>query len=165
MQINASFNFAADTPQAERTNFVNAVNTVVGYFDTLFSNNATISINFALGEDYGSDDGTTITYERMKNINQAGSLLGSSATRYEIRDYTAVRNLLLTKTDTLQPAAYATIPVNSPFGTEKLVLSAAEQKALGITPTVPGYAGAYDGVIGIISAEELAPGGNTPDWT
>jgi hypothetical protein len=165
MQINASFDFAADTPQAERNNFVNAVNTVVGYFDTLFSNNATINIKFALGEDYLSSDATTITYERMANINAPGSLLGSSVTRYEVKDYTAVRNVLLTKTDTNQPAAYATIPINSPFGTEKLVVSTAQQKALGITPTVAGFAGAYDGVIGIISEEELAPGGNTADWT
>jgi hypothetical protein len=165
MQINASFDFAADTPQAERNNFVNAVNTVISYFDSLFTNNVTINIKFALGEDYLSDNGTTITYERMKNINAPGSLLGSSFTRYEIRPYTDVRNLLLTKTDTNQPAAYATLPINSPFGNEKLVASLAEEKVLGITPTVPGIAGAYDGVIGIISEEELAPGGNTADWT
>ena len=102
MQINASFDFAADTPQAERNNFVSAVNTVIGYFDGLFTNNVTLNIKFALGEDYLSDNGTTISYERMLNINDPGSLLGSSFTRYEIRDYTTVRNLLLTKTDTLQ---------------------------------------------------------------
>jgi hypothetical protein len=164
MQINASFDFAGDTSQAERNNFVNAVNTVVGYFDSLFTNaNVTLNVKFALGEDYLSDDGTTITYERMLNINDPGSLLGSSFTPYEIRDYTTVRNLLLTKTDTLQPTAYATLPTNSPFGTEKLVVSSAEQKALGITPT-RSVAG-YDGVIGTISQEELAPGGKTADWT
>ena len=165
MQINASFDFAADTSQAEQNNFVNAVNTVIGYFDTLFTNNVTINIKFALGESYLSDNGTTITYERMADVNTPGSLLGASNTRYEKRDYTAVRNLLLTKTDTNQPAAYATLPVNSPFGNEQLVISRGEELALGITPTVPGYVGTYDGVIGIISEEELAPGGNTADWT
>jgi hypothetical protein len=126
MQINASFDFAADTPQAERNNFVNAVNTVIAYFDAVFTNaNVTLNVKFALGEDYLSDNGTTIIYERMANINAPGSLLGSSQTRYEIRDYTAVRNLLLTKTDTLQPTAYATLPTNSPFGNEKLVVSVA----------------------------------------
>ena len=108
MQINASFDFAADTSQAERTNFVNAVNTVIGYFDGLFTNDVTLNVKFALGEDFLSDDGTTITYERMANIDAPSGLLGTSATRYEIRDYTAVRNLLLAKTDTNQPAAYAT---------------------------------------------------------
>jgi hypothetical protein len=165
MQINASFDFAADTSQAERTNFVNAVNTVIGYFDGLFTNDVTLNVKFALGEDFLSDDGTTITYERMANIDAPSGLLGTSATRYEIRDYTAVRNLLLAKTDTNQPAAYATLPTNSPFGNEKLVASLAQERQLGITPGVPGYAGIYDGVVGIISEEELAPGGNTADWT
>ena len=45
------------------------------------------------------------------------------------------------------------------------MISRAEELALGITPTVPGYVGTYDGVIGIISEEELAGGGNTADWT
>jgi hypothetical protein len=165
MQINASFDFAADTPQAERNNYVNAVNTVIGYFDSLFTNNVTLNIKFALGERYLSDNGTTITYERMADINTPGSLLGASNTRYEIRDYTGVRNLLLTKTDTNQPAAYATLPTNSPFGNDKLVATLAQEKVLGITPAVPGYVGVYDGVIGTASEEELAPGGNTADWT
>jgi hypothetical protein len=165
MQINASFDFAADTPQAERNNFVNAVNTVIGYFDSIFTNDVTINVKFALGERLHSSDATTITYERMADINAPGGLLGGSNTRYEIRDYTAIRNLLLTKTDTQQPAAYPTLPTNSPFGNEKLVASLAEEKALGLTPGVPGFAGIYDGVIGIISEEELAPGGNTADWT
>jgi hypothetical protein len=165
MQINASFDFAADTPLAERNNFVNAVNTVIGYFDGLFSNNVTLNVKFALGESYQSDDGANITYERMANVNAPGSLLGASYARYEIRDYTAVRNLLLAKTDTNQPAAYATLPINSPFGNDKLVASLAQERQLGITPNVPNIAGVYDGVIGIISEEELAPGGNTADWT
>jgi hypothetical protein len=101
----------------------------------------------------------------MADINTPGSLLGASNTRYEIRDYTAVRNLLLTKTDTNQPAAYATLPTNSPFGKDKLVASLAQEKVLGITPAVPGYVGVYDGVVGTASEEELAPGGNTADWT
>ena len=92
MQINASFDFAADTPQAERNNFVNAVNTVIGYFDSLFTNNVTLNIKFALGERYHSDNGTTITYERMADINAPGSLLGASNTQYDIFDYATVRN-------------------------------------------------------------------------
>ena len=57
MQINASFDFAADTPQAERNNYVNAVNTVINYFDSLFTNNVTLNIKFALGERYHSESG------------------------------------------------------------------------------------------------------------
>src|SRR5947208_8685815 len=97
MQINSSFDFAADTPQAERTNFVNAVNTVIGYFDSLFTNDVTINVKFALGERLQSHDDTTITYERMADINAPGSLLGASNTQYDIFDYATVRNRLLTR--------------------------------------------------------------------
>jgi hypothetical protein len=165
MQINASFDFAADTPQAERTNYVNAVNTVIGYFDSLFTNDVTLNVKFALGESYQSDDGAHITYQRMLDVNAPGSLLGASYARYEIRDYTTVRNLLVTKTDTNQPAAYATLPTNSPFGNDKLVVPLGQERVLGITPIVPNIAGVYDGVVSTISEEELAPGGNTADWT
>jgi len=105
MQINASFDFAADTPQAERNNYVNAVNTVISYFDSLFTNDVTLNIKFALGERLHSTNGTTITYERMVDINTPGSLLGASNTQYDIFDYATVRNRLLTKTDTNQAAA------------------------------------------------------------
>jgi hypothetical protein len=78
MQINASFDFAADTPQAERNNYVNAVNTVIGYFDSLFTNDVTINVKFALGERLHSTNGTTITYERMADINTPFSGRGTS---------------------------------------------------------------------------------------
>jgi len=163
MQINASFDFAADTPQAERNNYVNAVNTVVGYFDSLFTNNVTLNIKFALGERLHSAVGTTITYERMADINTPGSLLGASNTQYDIFDYATVRNRLLTMTDTNQPAAYATLPVVSPFGNDMFIFPVAEAKALGFTS--PLSLAGYDGVVGTISEEELAPGGATADWT
>jgi hypothetical protein len=163
MQINASFDFAADTPQAERTNFVNAVNTVIGYFDSLFTNDVTINVKFALGERLQSHDDTTITYERMADINAPGSLLGASNTQYDIFDYATVRNRLLTRTDTNQAAAYATLPVLSPFGNDTFIFPVAEAKALGFTS--PLSQAGYDGVVGIISEEELAPGGATADWT
>jgi hypothetical protein len=163
MQINASFDFAADTPQAERNNYVNAVNTVIGYFDSLFTNDVTINVKFALGERLHSTNGTTITYERMADINTPGSLLGASNTQYDIFDYATVRNRLLTKTDTNQPAAYATLPVVSPFGNDTFIFPVAEAKALGFTSAL-SLAG-YDGVVGTISEEELAPGGATADWT
>src|SRR5215471_320045 len=163
MQINASFDFAADTPQAERNNYVNAVNTVVSYFDSLFTNDVTLNIKFALGERLHSTNGTTITYERMADINAPGSLLGASNTQYDIFDYATVRNRLLTKTDTNQPAAYATLPELAPFGNDTFIFPAAEAKALGFTSAL-SLAG-YDGVVGTISEEELAPGGATADWT
>jgi hypothetical protein len=163
MQINASFDFAADTPQAERNNYVNAVNTVIGYFDSLFTNDVTLNIKFALGERLHSADGTTITYERMADINTAGSLLGASNTQYDIFDYATVRNRLRTMTDTNQAAAYATLPVASPFGNDTFIFPVAEAKALGFTSAL-SLAG-YDGVVGTISEEELARGGATADWT
>src|SRR5215831_9416632 len=163
MQINASFDFAADTPQAERNNYVNAVNTVIGYFNALFSNDVTINVKFALGERLLSTNGNAITYERMADINTPGSLLGASNTQYDIFDYATVRNRLLTKTDTNQPAAYPTLPAVSPFGNDTFIFPVAEAKALGFTSAL-SLAG-YDGVVGTISEEELAPGGATADWT
>src|SRR5438445_5023103 len=156
MQINASFDFSADTPQAERNNYVNAVNTVINYFDSLFTNNVTLNIKFALGERYHSDNGTTITYERMADINTPGSLLGASNTQYDIFDYATVRNRLLTKTDTNQPAAYATLPVVSPFGNDTFIFPVAEAKALGFTS--PLSLAGYDGIVGTASEEELRQG-------
>src|SRR5262249_18218181 len=123
----------------------------------------TINVKFALGERLHSTNGTTITYERMADINAPGSLLGASNTQYDVFDYATVRNRLLTKTDTNQPAAYATLPVASPFGNDTFIFPVAEAKALGFTSAL-SLAG-YDGVVGTISEEELAPGGRTADWT
>src|SRR5262249_49505552 len=72
-------------------------------------------------------------------------------------------NRLLTKTDTNQPAAYATLPLASPFGNDTFIFPVAEAKALGFTS--PLSLAGYDGVVGTISEEELAPGGRTADWT
>src|SRR5262249_60508444 len=105
----------------------------------------------------------SITYETMAHINAPGSLLGASNTQYDVFDYATVRNRLLTKTDTNQPGAYATLPVVSPFGNDTFIFPVAEAKALGFTSAL-SLAG-YDGVVGTISEEELAPGGRTADWT
>ena len=84
MQINASFDFAADTPQAERNNYVNAVNTVIGYFDSLFTNDVTINVKFALGERLHSTNGTTITYERMATRLGRSSARATPSMTYSI---------------------------------------------------------------------------------
>ena len=99
----------------------------------------------------------------MADLNAPGSLLGASNTQYDIFDYATVRNRLLTRTDTNQAAAYATLPVLSPFGNDTFIFPVAEAKALGFTS--PLSQAGYDGVVGIISEEELAPGGATADWT
>jgi hypothetical protein len=67
------------------------------------------------------------------------------------------------RTDTHQPAAYATLPVDSPFGNDTFIFPVAEAKALGFTS--PRSLAGYDGIVGIISEQELAPGGFTADWT
>ena len=127
MQINASFDFVADAPQAERNNFMNAVNTVVGYYDSVFTNvNVALTVKFALGESYLSNNGSTITYQRMANANPNDFALGQSQTPYNSFNYTTVRNQLLTKSDTLQPSAYATLPTTTPFSNATLRLSTAQ---------------------------------------
>jgi hypothetical protein len=85
----------------------------------------------------------------MADINAPGSLLGASNTRYDMFDYATVRNRLQTMTDTNQPAAYATLPVFSPFGNDTFIFPVAEAKALGFTSAL-SLAG-YDGVVGTIS--------------
>ena len=52
-------------------------------------------------------------------------------------------------------------PPSPPFG---LWVSSAEQKALGLAASGSMLAG-FDGVVGIVSNEELAAGGYTADWT
>jgi hypothetical protein len=165
MQINPTFAFTSGATQTDMTQFTNAVNTVIAYFDSVFTNvKVTLNVVFAYGEQYSSDNGSTIFYKPMPNAS--GSFdLGLSHTEYESQIYSTVLSQLQTKTDSLQPAAYATLPTaqSNPFANDNLWLPVAQEKALGFTPhfSVAGF----DGVVGIISNEELQAGGLTADWT
>jgi hypothetical protein len=167
MYINASFDFAAGATQSDISQFQNAVNTVINYFESVFTNiNVTLNVKFAYGEQWaGNPGGSLITYTPMANATSTGTfLLGATQTPWNSYNYTTVRNQLLTESDTLQSSAYSTLPATSPFPSgDTLWLSSAQQKALGLTPT--STIGGFDGVVGIISNEELAAGGFTADWT
>jgi hypothetical protein len=163
MQINPTFSFIGGATQSDMTQFENAVNAVIAYFDTVFTNNVTLNIDFAYGEKYLSDNGSTITFQPMANAT--GSFgLGASYYLLPGESYATLLSQLKTKTDTNQPSAYATLPITSPFGNDALVLTLAQEKALGITPGFT-IAGKFDGVVGIISNEELQAGGLSADWT
>jgi hypothetical protein len=168
MYINASFDFAPGATQTDISQFENAVNIVTGYFDSVFTNvDLTLNVRFAYGEAYASNYGSAISYTTMPNANTTVTFnLGKSQTPYSSFNYGTIRNQLLTEYDWLQPTAYSTVPASSPFGGDNLWVSSAQQKALGITPITPTNTyGGLDGVIGIISNEELAAGGYTADWS
>jgi hypothetical protein len=53
MYINASFDFAPGSNQSDIQQFQNAVNYVVNYFDSAFTNwNVSLNVKFAYGEAY-----------------------------------------------------------------------------------------------------------------
>jgi Bacterial Ig-like domain len=170
-----SFDFAAGATQTDISQFQNAVNIVVGYFESVFTNvNVTLNVKFAYGEKYaGNPGGSLITYTPMANATSTGTFaLGASTEQYTSYNYTTVRNQLLTESDTLQSSAYSTLPTTSPFpSNDTLWVSSAEQRAIGLPPTntngstLGDTIGGFDGVVGIISNEELAAGGYTADWT
>jgi hypothetical protein len=166
MQINPTFSFISGATQSDITQFENAVNTVISYFDSVFTNvNVTLNIDFAYGEKYLSNTASTVSFQPMANATNGSFDLGNSQTWFESKSYSTVLSQLQTKTDTNQPSAYATLPTvqSNPFAKDTLWLSTAQEKALGFTPG-SSLAG-FDGVIGIISNEELQAGGYTGDWT
>ena len=167
MQINPTFAFASGATQTDINQFEGAVDTVISYYDSVFTNvNVTLNVDFAYGEKYLSNTNSAITYQPMANATPSGTF-GLGASEYELQSssYSTLLNLLQTKDDSLQSSAYSTLPAASsnPFASDTLELSTAQAKALGIAPT-SSLAG-YDGVIGIISNEELQAGGFSADWT
>jgi hypothetical protein len=179
MQINPTFAFVSGATQTDIDQFESAVNTVIAFYNSVFTNvGVTLNVVFAYGESYQSNSFSTtpnindIIFQPIPNAGPGNFDLGLSQIPYGVIDYTALENQLVTKRDTLQSAAYATLPANSPFGTFSgssfVLMTAAQEKGLGFffpnDPFFPNVAG-YDGVLGIISNEELAAGGYTADWT
>jgi hypothetical protein len=93
--------------------------------------------------------------------------LGKSQTAIQPFSYSTVLSALQGNANELQASAYATLPTaqGNPFAADTLLLSTAQAKALGFTPTPTALIAGYDGVIGIISNEELQAGGLSADWT
>jgi len=142
MNLNISFDQSVSSLPS---GLVSAVNFVVSYFDSLFTNNVTVNIDLG----YGEVDGQAMS----------SGALGESATYYYTGySYTQVVNALKTTgLSATQVAAYATLPASSPMnGT--LDIATAEAKALGLT----NYTG-LDGYIGISNVYPFSDAvGQTP---
>ena len=115
MQINVSFD---QSQSSLPSGFVTAVNYVVSYFDTLFTNNVTINIHVGYGEIAGQ--------------SLAANALGESyAPQYLQESYSSVRTALQGQG---APGA-ATLPSSSPLS-GSLYMPQAEAQAMGLTSAV-----------------------------
>lgn len=135
MQIIPTFSFAAGATQADVNQFEAAVNTVITLYEQTFSNvNVTLNINYAYGESYSSVSNNQVVFQTMPNAGAGTFDLGRSSTQYNSFLYTTVvAKLKQDEQSTDQINAYATLPANSPFGSDTLIVSNAQQKALGLT--------------------------------
>src|SRR5215470_13627820 len=166
MIINPTFSFAAGTTSTDVAQFEGAVNTVIAQYEQIFrAANVTLNIDYAYGEYYLSSTNTQIIFQNLPNANAGGFDLGRSESPFNSFNYTMVADQLKRDAQSANQAnAYATLPTNSPFNSSVLWVTNAQQKALGLTGGGNTLAG-FDGVVGIISNEELAAGGDSADWT
>ena len=131
MQINITYDSSVAAAPA---GFKTAVQAAVQFFDTTFSNNISININFGWGEVGGS--------------TMAPSSVGESSAIYDtFYTYSQVKSALLAA-DANTPAmltAVQSLPTVDPTGGATFALPTAEEKALGIftgsATTVDGYVG------------------------
>jgi hypothetical protein len=112
--------------------FVAAVNYVVNYFDTTFTNNVTVNIDLGYGEIAGQSLGS--------------GALGESETFFDSVAYSqAVNALKANQPSATQQSAYSTLPDSSPLSGGTLWVSTAEEKALGLlaasNSAIDGYVG------------------------
>src|SRR5664280_2095162 len=121
MQINVTWD---QSVSGLPTGFVSAVNYVVNYLDTLFTNNATINIDVGYGEVAGSTLGS--------------NALGASISMYVGASYNSLRSALLAE----NAPGSSTLPSTSPLAGSPFVTQA-DAKALGLSSstTVDGYVG------------------------
>ncbi len=133
MQINVIY----DQSQGSLpSGFVAAVNYVVNYFDTTFTNNVTVNIDLGYGEIAGQSLGS--------------GALGESETFFDSFGYSqAVNALKANQPSATQQSAYSTLPGSSPLGGGTLWVSTAEEKALGL---LAGNNSAIDGYVGFSSS-------------
>ena len=127
--------------------FVAAVNYVVNFYDTTFTNAVTVNIDLGYGEIAGQSLG-------------AGAL-GESETYFDSFDYsTAVNALTGNEPSNTQKAAYSTLPGSSPLSGGTLWMSTAEEKALGL---LDANDSAIDGYVGLSNSYPFSyPPGVTP---
>ncbi len=132
MQINVNFDQAISSLP---TGFVSAVDYVVNYFDTLFTNAATITLQVGWGE-VGN------------NVLPSNALGASMAASYVAPSYASLRNALIAE----NASGSSTLPSTSPFSGTPYIPSA-EAKALGLlanNSSLDGYVGFNnDSVVGL----------------
>src|SRR5579883_55018 len=164
MQINPTFSFVTGATGGDVIAFETAVDSVISLFESTFTNaNVTLNIDFAYGEQYAGNSGPVIQFQPMSASPTGRFLLGSNEAWFTSYSYSELQAALPSQTNLYQTPAYATLPATSPFGSDTLWLTNANAKALGL-----GTAGSpvgYDGVIGIVSTEELQTAGYGADWT
>jgi VCBS repeat-containing protein len=142
MQVNIIYDQSVGSLPA---GFVAAVNYVVNYFDTTFTNAVTVNIDLGYGEVAGQSLGS--------------GALGESETYFDSFSYTQVVNALKANQPSLtQQAAYATLPGSTPLSGGTMWVSTAEQKALGL---LAGNNSAIDGYIGLSSTYPFSYAANT----
>ena len=119
--------------------FYSAVNYVVNYYDTLFTNNVTVNIDV----DYGKIlNPNTNTFESLSS----GDLGENYYSGYGTVSYAATRNVLLSE----NAPGSSTLPSSSPEpGNYTLVMNSAEAKALGFESATST---AIDGSAGFTSS-------------
>src|SRR6185437_8991044 len=115
MQIDVTFDQSISNLPA---GFVSAIDYVVNYYNTHFTNNVTINLHVG----YGEIDGQALA---------SGALGESEAANYVSESYSSVRNALIGKN---APGA-STLPASQPLSGQ-LYLSQAEAQALGLTSAV-----------------------------
>ena len=139
MNINVIYGRGAAN-NAAPAGFYSAVNYVVNYYDTLFTNNVTTNVNIG----YGSIlDPYTNTYSFLSS----GALGESYRNNEIIYSYAATKNALVAEN---APGASA-LPSTSPVP-GSLYLGSAQAKALGFN----GASSTLDGAIGIASASNAS---------
>jgi CRISPR/Cas system endoribonuclease Cas6 (RAMP superfamily) len=132
MQINVIYDQSAGNLPS---GFVAAVNYVVNYYDTSFTNAVTVNIDLGYGEIGGQSLGS--------------GALGESETYFDSVAYsTAVNALKANQPSVTQQTAYSTLPGSSPVGGGTLWMSTAEERSLGL---LAGNNSAIDGYVGLSS--------------
>jgi serralysin len=129
MQLNVTFD---QNPATLPAGFVAAINYVVNYFDSTFTNPVTVNIHVGYGEIAGQ--------------SLATGALGESDTYIDSVSYgQALAALKGNQSSPTQLNAYSTLPASSPLPGGTLWMATAEEKALGLPvanpPPVDGYVG------------------------
>ncbi|MGD0721624.1 MAG: NF038122 family metalloprotease [Roseiarcus sp.] len=135
------FNVTYDQSQsALPSGFVAAVNYVVSYYESVFTNAATVNIDVG----YGEIDGTSLG---AGNLGESESYIAS------VPYAQAVAALDANEPAASQQAAYATLPASTPVAGGTMWMTTAQEKAVGL---LSGTNAALDGYVGFSSTNAFS---------